>query len=938
MFTKPLMACLVVLLASMLAGYAETYTGEPNNRVTINMGITPWKFIKGDPTGAQTADDAAWKTVGIPHCWNDDDTYVNNISGGGNQYGGVCWYHKHFTLDAAYNGRKVFVEFEGAHVGAAVYINNTFIPGNSALNPLCTHVNGFIPFVVDITQYVQFGGADNVLAVKVANGGGGGMYTEAGSTAFRFGQADGGLVRPVWMHITDKVYVPVNVYSVVKNWGTCVGAVTATDAAATVRMLTNVQNDNAAAQTVTVTTKVVDAANTVVLTQVSTQPVPGGASVVFDQSGTVTNPHLWYPANSTYGTPYMYKVYHIVKVGGATVDVFNSPLGIRVITWDANFPYVNGHMHYMWGMSGRYNYPALGSGVPDELLWKDVKLTADCGGRIWRPGHSTCAHEFVEACDAFGVMLDQPSGDGEGAYQANNITPAIITLKTEMHRDMIVRDRNNPSILMWEVTNAGIIDSLARSLKALAHQWDPISYHPQADRSYLDGCKAGISEVIECSSSGCEAGQKLNPACTNFPAYGAEAWDAGPARASRFAWDYELAFAGSYLVNWKNAVKANAFGLAHWYLAEAPGEVGPFLGDARTARSFGSSVMDASRIPKLLYNIYRVAWIPYSVKPGIVIAHHWNRTGTVRVNVFSNCPSVRLLLNGASLGVKTPNVALPATDDRTQTATTLPYQCYWDVAWASGTLRAEGLDSAGAVKCFDEKKTAGAPHHVQLTVEPRLMKPDGTQFNITADGTDCATILAQIVDVNGILCPTVSPNVTFTTLGPCEYRGGTDAFVTAGQPFTYHAPLDHELMAEGGQCKVAIRSTFTTGTVNVTATSPGLGDGTASYTVYPADIPTSVYKPASPAAVAAMPEFKIWTGGGMVRYYISASSKVAIDVLDAHGRVLKSVPSSMQTAGWHPIQFSGTAMGSEMTGNGVYFVRCSFDGKSQAVKRVLLIR
>jgi beta-galactosidase len=54
--------------------------------------------------------------------------------------------------------------------------------------------------------------------------------------------------------------------------------------------------------------------------------------------------------------------------------------------------------------------------------------------------------------------------------------------------------------------------------------------------------------------------------------------------------------------------------------------------------------------------------------------------------------------------------------------------------------------------------------------------------------------------------------------------------VTAGQPSTYHAPLDKSLSAEGGLCKVAIRSTFTPGTVTVTATAPGLKDGTTTFT------------------------------------------------------------------------------------------------------------
>jgi beta-galactosidase len=929
---KILLVIFVLLCAGSTVCVAETYTPEQSNRVKINLGITPWKFIKGDATNAKdpALNDGAWKSVGVPYCWNDDDSYTNMTSGGGNQYSGTCWYRKHFTLDNTLASRKVFVEFQGAHVGAAVYINGTFIPGNSALNPQCTHVIGFIPFVVDITQYVNFGGADNVLAVKVSNSGG--MYADPGfSTEFRFGQHDGGLVRPVWMYITDKVYIPDNVYSVVKNWGTCVGAVSANDALATVRVMTNVQNESAAAQTVTLTTKVVDAAKTVVLSMDKTQSIAAGTNYVFDQTGDISNPHLWYPANSTYGRPYMYKVYHIVKIGGTTVDVFETPLGIRVITWDHDFPYINGHQHYLWGMSGRYNYPALASAVPDELLWKDAKLTADCGGRIWRPGHSTSAHEFVDACDAFGVMLDQPSGEGEGAFSTTAINPDKIKLKSELHRDMIVRDRNNPSILMWEVSNAGIDPAFADTLKNLALVWDPIIRRPQADRGYLEACRAGVSDIIECSLTGCEAGQKYNPACPNYPAFGAEGWGN---RASRYAWDYELSFASEYIQNWKNDIKAKVFGLAHWYLAEAPGETGDLQGgNGASARSFGSSVCDASRIPKLLYHIYRVAWIPYEIKPGVVLAHHWNRAGIVRVNAFSNCPKVRLLLNGTNLGEKVPNPWDGTGDERNnQNTIQLPYQCWWDVTWAAGTLRAEGLDASGNVVCSDEKKTAGAPDHIELTVEPPLVKPDSTQFNITANGTDCATILARVVDANGIWCPTDTHNVTFSVTGPCEYRGGTDQFVTSGKPVGYHSPLDPELRAESGMCKVAIRSKFSPGTVNVSATSTGLGSGNASYTIYPVDMPTSVYKGVNSVKhVWEQSAYSVSVNGRMLRYSISAAATVSIQILDASGKVVMHAGPLTRNPGWHQLPLKS------ITGNGVYFLRFIANGRLGCVRKVFLV-
>ena len=922
MISKTFMSMLIAAALAAMACHAETYVPEPSNRVKINLGATPWKFTKGDPANAQAMSypaETGWKTVGIPHCWNENDTYVNSADGVSGAYAGMGWYRKHFTVDNAYAGRKIFIEFEGAHIGAAVYINTTFIPGNSKLNPGCTHVIGFIPFIVDITDKVNFGAtADNVLAVRMSNGGG--LYSDPGfAGSFRFGQGSGGLFRPVYLHITDKVHVPANVYSVVNNWGTCVGTVSATDASATVRIMTNVQNESGAVQTATLTTKVVDADNVVVLTKESSQSIAAGSNFVFDQTGDIAHPHLWYPANSIWGRPYLYKVYHIVKAGNATVDVFESPLGIRVITWDKNFPYFNGRQHYLWGVASRYDYPALGTAIPEEQQWRDVKLAAICGARLWRPGHSTHSHEMVEACDAFGVMMIQPSGEGEGSFGEVTGTEDRCVLKTECHRDMIVRDRNNPSILAWEVSNAGISPGFSQTLKDLAKQWDPITQHPQSDRGILRACQDGISDLMSCSLTGCEAGMKLTSYCTNYPTWGAEGWGT---KGSRFDYDNELLFSGEYLQNWKNDVKANTFGLAHWYMADSPGESG--LG-----RSFGTSMMDFSRIPKLIYHIYKACWISYSVKPTVCLAHHWNRSGTVRVNAFSNCPKVRLLLNGTSLGEKVPNPEMTASDDKTNTSTSLPYQCWWDnVSFAPGTLRAEGLDSAGKVVCVDEKKTAGPAHHIQLTVEPPLVKPNGETFNITANGSDCAFILATVVDANGIWCPTASNQINFSVSGPCEYRGGADNFAGG-------SPGDPYLLAEGGMCKIAVRSTFAMGTVTVTAGADGLGQTTATFSTVPIDQRVALQSPLRGNGFSSTaPILAVAAGGGEIRYFLSTPSYAEVQVLDACGRIIESVPREHAAAGWHRVQPR-----TNMTkGNGVYFFRCLLDDGYRYVKRIVLVR
>lgn len=933
MFFKRVWAAALVALvgAAAAACCAETYTPEPSNRVKINLGATPWKFTKGDINNAQVpaTSDAAWSTVGIPHTWSDTESFNNQMGGGatGSMYAGVSWYRKHFTIDNMYASRKVFVEIEGAHLGAAVYINGTFLPGNDGINATATHVVGFIGFVVDITPYVQFGGTDNVLAVRMS--GNGGFFVYPGfSIDYRFGQGDYGLFRPVWMHITDKVHVPLNVYSVLNQWGTYVATVSASDASAVVKVQTNVRNDNASAQAVTVTTKIVDAAQTVVFTSDNAQTVGADTNLVFDVNCTITNPHLWYPAGSTFGQPYLYTVYHIVKVGGVTVDVFSSPLGIRVITWDHNFPSINGHQHYMWGVSGRYDYPALGTAVPEEQQWRDVKLAADCSADMWRPGHSSSSPEFVHACDAFGVMLVQPSGELEGTFSTAQLNATKVAYKSQLHRDMIIRDRNDPSILAWEVSNGPIDPTFAAQLKAISKTWDSVNTRAQSDRGG-SAADPTIADIISCSSSGCEIAMKNG--LPNTPCWGAEAW--GGARSSRFAYDYELAFAGPYLQNWRKGRQANCFGLSQWYLCEAPGESGAFLdGTAEgNVRSFGSSMMDFNRIPKLMYYALEAAWTPFSVKPVVALAHHWNRAGNVTVNAFSNCPSVNLRINGTSQGIKTPNPWTGTGDGTDQNTNQLPFQCMWNVTWAAGTLRAEGLDANGNTVCFDEKKTAGNPDHILLTVEPPLVKPNGETFLITANGTDAAFILATVVDANGIWCPTASNLVTFGVSGPGDYRGGSDQLVTAGKPVDYHSPLDPELSAEGGMCKVAVRSTFTPGTVTVTAAAAGLASGTATFATYPCSTgQVSVRAPAIRAGAVAKQTLALSAAGGMLRYFVGRPANVSIEVLGTNGKMAGRTGGLRQSAGWHSVGFAG--------GNGVYLVRYSIDGGEWCAQRVVVVR
>ncbi|WP_446743421.1 malectin domain-containing carbohydrate-binding protein [Silvibacterium acidisoli] len=925
---RPAFLAMVFVLAALVGartGYSQQQQVEPtlpiSQRSTINLAAgmpqyignaasasnapqSNWWFENTNnstsysaPGFSESSDGSAtWTQVGLPYDANIPRTFINQGSGGGegSLNGQNNWYRLHFKVDSKYAGQKFLLNLEGAHSGVQVFINGTLLPGISAVaaDAQATHVVGFVPVICDLTPYIVADGqTDNVIAIDVARGS---PWFETPNFAedFRFGQAMAGLFRNVKLYVTNPVHIPLNVYSNTRTWGTYVGTVsevpalegTATAASALVEVQTNVLNESSVAQQVTLTTQIVDAQGNVVVTAPAvTQNVPPmtpstfptGAVPMFDQQINVPNPILWYPNNAICGTPavscgspYLYKVYHIVSVNGVIVDSAQSSLGIRTITWDANFPSFNGHAQYLWGGASRYDYPALGSSVPDEQWWRDMAQIAAQGGNVWRPGHSTSSEEMVEAADAYGIMIDQPSGDGENYWNATTPPTADdLQLKQEVHRDMIIRDRSHPSILDWERDNGGMNPTLASELETIETTWDNINTRVSADRSY----SPAYGFMDECDGAGCEAGNKeQNP---NNPAFGAEYWDnVGTGRG--LAYDFELAFAAPYLDDWRQGRQANAFGMAQWYFAESPGETSLWAeyqnqpNMLNLVRSLGYSSTDANRFPRLLYYIYQANWIPFSVKPVVHLAHHWNRSyeytpGTpIQENAFSNCPSVRLLINGspkdpvtgAVLADQTPNPwSVDSHSDLTQNTTVMPGQVHWMVNWAPGTVSAVCLDenSNPVANVTDSRTTAGAESRIVLSVVPEVTKPDGTSFQWTANGSDAAMVVAQVEDANGNLVPTAADNVTFSVSGPASYMGGTqqlvadpswttyyqDAFsqanssVIAGVPFAFfHSPGDPELNFEGGLQKIALRSTFTPGTTTVTASAPGLASGSVTLT------------------------------------------------------------------------------------------------------------
>ena len=171
-FLKEMALCSISLPA-ISAGLAKgLHLSSPSSaRHVEDLGDGPWLFTKSDPYPAAKEgyfDDSGWEKVGVPHCFNDMDTYQNLSLN--KAFRGTVWYRKRFKVLHELQGKRLFLEFQSIGVGAAVYVNGRFKPGNLPVpQPQeTTHVGSFLPFVLDITDDIHYG-EDNVLAVRVSN-------------------------------------------------------------------------------------------------------------------------------------------------------------------------------------------------------------------------------------------------------------------------------------------------------------------------------------------------------------------------------------------------------------------------------------------------------------------------------------------------------------------------------------------------------------------------------------------------------------------------------------------------------------------------------------------------------------------------------------------------------------------------------------------------
>jgi beta-galactosidase len=770
---------------------------------TVNFDAS-WRFHLGDLTGAQatTFDDSSWTALDVPHDWSISLPFDQNSAGGaGGGYldGGIGWYRKTFALPSSSQGQRVFVQFDGAYMDSTVWVNGTQI---------CARPYGFVSYECDFTSAATFGGS-NVLAVRLNN--------QLPSSRWYSGS---GIYRHVWLKTVNPVRVAYT--------GTRVTTPTITTMNATVAVTVTVQNDGPSAQSVTVSSSVLDASGTPVAQ--ATGPaafVANGSTSDVTQTLSVANPRLW-----SLASPNMYSLVTSVMVNGFAVDTYTTPFGIRSFAFDPNTGFsLNGQSVKLNGVCNHHDLGSLGAAINNRAIQKRLEMLKMMGVNALRTSHNPPAPELLAMADTMGfLVMDEAFDTWDQAKVRFDYARFFSQWSTTDISAMVDRDRNHPSVIIWSIGNE-IADpgnhTAAQSLISAVKKQDASRVIGQAFLfATPDPGTAAMEDVVGLNySPGSYDGlHSSNPTWKFF------ASESSSAVRSRGIYklpvtqniltsnDTQCSSYDNSVVSWGNSAESSWQAVSSrgyiagefvWTGFDYIGEPTPYSWPAKSSY-FGA--IDTAGFPKDAFYFYQSRWNfggPTMVHITPMDWTSWTAGQSVPVFVYSNADSVELFLNGVSVGSRTvdPDPSHPNSG-----------HVQWTVPFATGTLQARATKN-GVVVVSDTVQTAGAPSAVTLTTD---------RASITADGSDLAYVEADIVDSKGGLVPQASNTIDFSVSG-----GGTIVGVDNGNPISHESYQGTSRSAFSGKALAIVRSTTTPGKITLRATSGSLTGGSVDITSAP---------------------------------------------------------------------------------------------------------
>jgi beta-galactosidase len=715
-----------------------------------------WHFLRADEPQAASAffDDARWEIVTLPHT-----ARVEALPAGKQapQWQGICWYRRAFDLSREAADKSIILRFDGAMNTAEFWVN-----GKSAGR----FMGGYLPCVMDITSLAKPGGK-NVVAVRLDNRDN--PVTGPKPLADLDFNLYSGLYRSAHLIIKDRLHITEPILAdKVAGGGVFVTFPEVSKEAAAINIKTHIKNAEEKQRAFTLRNTLLDASgNSVAAMETSGESLGAGKDREIQQQMRIAKPHLWSP-----NSPYLYHLRTELIAGGKRIDSEENHVGVRRIEIAREGFRINGEKMFLRGCNRHQEYPYIGNALSDAAQYRDALKIKEAGFDYVRLSHYPQSPAFLDACDELGiVVMNCLMG-----WQFFAKDPAFAELKYRECRQLVRRDRNHPSVILWEVSlnESHMPKPFIERTHAIAHEEYP------GDQCYTCGWMPGYDVFIQARQhGGCRKVQDQPCVVSEYGDWEYYAQNAGleqhrwkdlrPAeRSSRqVRGDGEVRLL-QQAINFQEAhndnLKTRAFADGIWVMFDYSRG---YAGDIEA-----SGVMDAFRLPKFAYWFFRsqrdagelVAQTP--VGPMVFLATYWTAASPLEVRVFSNCEEVSLSLNDKLLERRRPDV------DRTTTNLVHAPFTFRLNHFEAGTLRAAGY-IGGREVAGDERRTPGLTDQLRLRFDL-----SGRPF--TAGGKDAVFAYAELLDGAGTVVSDAALPVFLGTVGDVRLVGRSPVLSEAG--------------------------------------------------------------------------------------------------------------------------------------------------------------
>ena len=716
-------------------------TAQARDRQNFDNG---WRFVLADSAQMSKTDyhDTHWRALNLPHDWAvEGDFLCSNPSGagGGALPGGIGWYRKTFNLQKK-QGERYFIEFDGVYMNARVYINGKEV----GYRPY-----GYSSFEYDITPYLIAG--RNVVAVRVDN-------SDQPNSRWYSGC---GIYRHVWFTKTADVHV--------KHWGVHVVA----NPDGRISVTADVESQGKAYKV---------------------------RNQVFDAQGRavglkVRRPHLW-----SVDDPYIYKVRTQVLVGGKVVDEVWTNTGFRSFRFDAKTGFwLNGKNMKLNGVCEHHDFGCLGAVVNEDAMHRKLVRLKEMGVNAIRSSHNPPAPELLNMCDTMGLIVMDESFDMWHRRKTQNDYARFFD---EWHErdlsDLILRDRNHPSILMWSIGNEVLEQWSSADADTLTLEQANLILNAGHDASTLakDGETSvntlladHLADIVRRYdttrpiTAGCNEpspdnhlfkGKALDIVGFNYHHQGIKDVPKNfPGRPFIMTESVSaLQTTGFYTMPSDSVIKApkewwlpytdpsfkcSSYDNMHaswsstheetWDVVKHTPYVGgqfiwtgfDYIGEptpySYPARSSYFGIIDLAGQPKDVYYMYQSEW---TNRPVLHLFPHWNWLDGEQIDMwcyYNQADEVELYINGKSQGVR-------------RKADSHQYHVMWRVTFEPGEVKVVARKDGKEVR-QQTIHTAGQPHHLQLSIDYQ--------------GKNTTFVKVEVVDENGNRCPWAENQVFFDT-------------------------------------------------------------------------------------------------------------------------------------------------------------------------------